>query len=131
GRHVQSGVEACHGVQEILSVETHCVVLVHGRELQRAEAMAQGLRRHAHMTLGLHVAADGDVGAGHQLFLPRSMTTPTDLEPLTAPGLLRVILIQGTWNSFITSSATFSAKVSTRPNWLSCTNCCTRLATAL
>lgn len=112
-RSTGSGFERHGQVQEIVALETHRRVTVHGRNSQAAEALPQPLHSRAHVPLGLDIATDADKHRGHAEGASLSILTPTLLLPLTAPGLCSVTFTRATRNSRMMRPAISSASVST------------------
>src|SRR5690606_7505174 len=127
---MSSGRLAKRGPPRTRPCAAHRRRAVHRREQHLAETLAQRCRRGAQLGLGIDVAAQAEPGAAHGCRL-RSMITPTERAPRTAPGLLSFRRSQVTPNSLRMMSAQRSARVSTRPKLESETNWIRRLLTAL
>src|ERR1700754_375720 len=115
---------------EIGAIETDGRAAIHRRDIEFTEAGTQFRHRGGKPALGIDIGAKtqvGTAGSDHSGRVPRSMRTPTDLAPRTAPGLDSFNRTQATPNSSRTIPAQRSASVSTSPKLDASTYDCRRL----
>src|SRR5579883_1153852 len=128
----QVGVDRGGEIEEVRAFETDRLAAVNRRNEDVAEAATQFGKRGAQMFFRFEIRTEAQIGATHVAgLLPRSIATPTDLDPRTAPGLASLRRSHETLNSPSTISAQRSARVSTSSKWAPSTNAIRRLETAL